>query len=90
MRHARGPALDAIEHLLVELRDNPALIERSRGVFYRGSRPCLHFHEDPAGIFADLRIDATWERLPVNCVEDERALLERLASLPLRRAPRRS
>jgi hypothetical protein len=88
MRHARDPALDTIEHLLVELRRNPALTERKRGVFYHGARACVHFHEDPAGIFADVRVDGRWERLPVNGVEQEQALVDRLASLPLRRAPR--
>ena len=90
MLHARDHALDSIEHLLVEIRRNPALVERKRGVFYRGSRACLHFHEDPAGIFADVNMGERWERLPVNGVTQERALLEKLASLPLRRPPRAS
>ncbi|HEX4183540.1 MAG TPA: hypothetical protein VHY34_09795 [Caulobacteraceae bacterium] len=51
MKHAGQEALDALE--AVRLRR--ALTERKRGVFYRKSRAWLHFHEDPAGLFADLR-----------------------------------
>jgi hypothetical protein len=31
------------------------MIEKKRGVFYFKSRSFLHFHEDPKGLFADLR-----------------------------------
>jgi hypothetical protein len=55
MRHARDDALDALEPLLAELRTLPGLTEKSRGTFYRKSRAFLHFHEDPKGLFADLR-----------------------------------
>jgi hypothetical protein len=55
MRHAREPALDQLEPLLAELRGLSGLTEKSRGTFYRESRAFLHFHEDPAGLFADIR-----------------------------------
>ena len=55
MKHASAPALDALEPLLAEIRDLPGLVEKSRGVFYRRGRAFLHFHEDPKGLFADLR-----------------------------------
>ncbi len=62
MKHAGPLALDRLEPLLAELRAMPALTEKSRGVFYnkprllyRISRSFLHFHEDPAGLHADLR-----------------------------------
>ena len=55
MRHARAEALDALEPLLERLRAFAALKERSRGVFYVKSQAFLHFHEDPAGLFADVR-----------------------------------
>jgi hypothetical protein len=57
MRHAREPALDQLEPLLTELRALPGLSQKSRGTFYRKSRAFLHFHEDPAGLFADIRGD---------------------------------
>ena len=55
MRHARDQDLDRIEPLLVELRTLGGMVEKKRGVFYRKSKAFLHFHEDPKGMFADLR-----------------------------------
>ncbi|MBU1377804.1 MAG: hypothetical protein KKE02_03950 [Alphaproteobacteria bacterium] len=55
MKHASPAVLDAIAPLLAEVRGVPGLVERSRGVFYRKGRAFLHFHEDPKGIFADVR-----------------------------------
>ena len=31
------------------------MVEKKRGVFYFKSRAFLHFHEDPKGMFADIR-----------------------------------
>ena len=55
MKHATAGALDQLEPLLETLRALPGLVEKSRGVFYRKSKAFLHFHEDPKGLFADLR-----------------------------------
>jgi hypothetical protein len=55
MKHITQAALDQLEPLLAELRGAPGLVEKSRGVFYRKGRAFLHFHEDPAGLFADIR-----------------------------------
>jgi hypothetical protein len=35
----------------------------------------LHFHEDPAGLFADLSTGPDFDRYPVNSREEQRALL---------------
>lgn len=58
MKHAGPDALDHLEPLLTRLRALPGLMEKKRGTFYRKSRAFLHFHEDPKGLFADMR-DAT-------------------------------
>lgn len=79
MKHARQDALDRLGPLLEQIRLLPGLQEKSRGVFYRKSRPLLHFHEDPAGFFADLRAGQSWIRLPVDTAEQEMELLARLA-----------
>ncbi len=73
MKHAGPGALDALEPLLEELRLLNGLRETRRGVFYIKSRAFLHFHEDPAGFFCDIRLDpsAGFERFPVN-IEAER------------------
>jgi hypothetical protein len=55
MKHATPAALDQLEPLLVAIRALPGLTEKSRGVFYRKGRAFLHFHEDPKGLFADVR-----------------------------------
>jgi hypothetical protein len=66
MKHAGPRALEAIEPLLEELRMIPGLAERKRGIFYRGATAFLHFHEEPAGMFADLRNGDDFERYAVN------------------------
>ena len=58
MRHARAPALARLAALLDQLRLLPGMLERQPGIFYRRSQSFLHFHEDPAGLFADLRLVA--------------------------------
>ena len=56
MKHAGPAALDQLEPLLNDLRALEGLKEKARGTFYRRSRAFLHFHEDPSGLHADLRI----------------------------------
>lgn len=77
MKHAGPAALDALEPLLREIRGLPGLREKSRGAFYRKSRAFLHFHEDPAGLFADIRDAAggDFERLDVTAADGRLALL---------------
>jgi hypothetical protein len=85
MKHAGAVALDALEPLLCEIRSVPSLTERKRGVFYRKSQAFLHFHEDLAGIFADLREASGWLRLPANTAAERRDLLRRIRTLALRK-----
>lgn len=55
MKHAGAAVLDQLEPLLDRIRAAGALKEKSRGIFYLKSRAYLHFHEDPAGVFVDIR-----------------------------------
>jgi hypothetical protein len=81
MRHAGESALDRLDSVLQEVRRrHPELKERKRGAFYRGGRGWLHFHEDPAGLFADLKIDGEWARFPVDAASERADLLRRLAA----------
>jgi len=76
VRHATPAALDGLEPLLAELRRFPALREKKRGTFYRGSQAFLHFHEDPAGMFADVKLDgAEFTRCRVSTRGEQRALV---------------
>ena len=64
MKHASGPALEALAPLLAELRAMPGLVERKPGIFYFRSAAFLHFHEDAAGLFADvLKADPAMDAL---------------------------
>jgi hypothetical protein len=78
MRHARDEDLDRLEPLLAELRVLPGLTEKKRGTFYRKSRAFLHFHEDPKGLFADIRDvgDRDFERIDVTGEAGRAKLLE--------------
>ena len=78
MRHATPPALDELEDLLVTLRTLPELEEKKRGSFYRGSRAFLHFHEDPDGFFADVRVTDDFERFRTSTKAEQAALVRRV------------
>jgi len=78
MKHAGQAALDRLEPLLRDLRRRAGLKEKSRGIFYRGSRAFLHFHEHGEALFADLRTAEDFERLPVLVAAERRALLARV------------
>ena len=80
MKHAGEAALDDLEPLLGALRKLPRLTEKKRGIFYVGSKAFLHFHEDPAGPFADLKtsLEGDYERFRVRTAA-ERARLVTLA-----------
>jgi hypothetical protein len=74
MKHAGDEALDQFEGLLIELRTIDGLREKRPGVFYYRAKPQLHFHEDDAGLYADLRQSDGFVRFPVNTA-DERTLV---------------
>jgi hypothetical protein len=78
VKHAGEAALNQLEEVLVELRRLPGLKEKKRGVFYRGAAAFLHFHEDPAGLFADVQTGPDWIRLPVNTSAQRRSLLSKV------------
>jgi hypothetical protein len=75
MKHAGGQALTQLSELLQQLRQRTGLRERKTGIFYRKSKSFLHFHEDPAGLFADLAIGADFARYPVDTPQQWAALL---------------
>jgi hypothetical protein len=79
MKHAGPQALDQLEPVLAKLRKLDGLRERKRGAFYRGSSAFLHFHEDPAGFFADMKVADDFVRFPVNSAAEVEKLLARAA-----------
>jgi hypothetical protein len=78
VRHARAEALDALGPFLERLRAVPGLAEKTRGVFYVRSRAFLHFHEDPSGLHADVRLGSDFSRFRAETGEEREALLERI------------
>ena len=78
MKHAGPRTLARIEPLLEELRARPALREKRPGVFYLKSRAFLHFHDDPSGVFADVRLADEFVRLPVTSRSEQSDLLEQI------------
>jgi hypothetical protein len=76
VRHVSAAGLDELDDVLLELRRVDGLKEKKRGVFYRGSRAFLHFHEDPTGLYADVRLEgADFERMRVTTKAEQKRLL---------------
>ena len=77
MKHAGPETLLALHGLLSQLRLLPGLVEKRPGVFYAKSRACVHFHEDPLGMFADVRLGGdAFDRFPVNTAAQQAAVLK--------------
>ncbi len=77
MKHAGQVAISRLEDVLAELRGIDALKEKRPGVFYRRSKAFLHFHEDPAGLFADVRLSAEdFTRMAVNTAAERKRLVK--------------
>ena len=80
MKHASKATLAELETLLGKLRLVPGLAERASGTFYL-KRAYLHFHEDPAGLFADVRLDrVNFERIAVTTADQRQTLLARVVA----------
>jgi hypothetical protein len=78
MKHAGPGVLARISSLLEQLRARSVLREGRPGVFELKSRAFLHFHDDPSGIYADVRLAEGFVRLPVTSSSQQSDLLERV------------
>jgi hypothetical protein len=74
MKHATEAALLGLTSLLDELRKRP-MREKKLGIFYVKSKSFLHFHEDPSGLFADMRVGDDFERFAVNTKAEQAVFL---------------
>ena len=80
MKHASQQSLKHLAGLLDQLRAVDGLVERKPGTFYLRSSAFLHFHEDPAGLFADAKLKPPrFTRLPVNSTDDAAELVAAVA-----------
>jgi hypothetical protein len=76
VKHAGPDTLAALAPLLARLRALPGLVERTPGCFYRSSKAFLHFHDDPSGIHADVKREASgFTRLRVETPQEQEALV---------------
>jgi hypothetical protein len=75
MKHASQGTLQQLSDLLGQIRLRQGLKEKKLGIFYRKSKSFLHFHEDPAGIFADMSTGGHFHRYSVNTADEQRVLL---------------
>lgn len=81
VKHAGPIALAELEPLLRKVREYALLVERSPGSFYRKSKAYLHFHEDPSGIYADIKLDLTrFTRVRATTIQERRHLLALIAA----------
>lgn len=78
MKHAGRAALEELAPFLAEIRKRALLREKRPGVFYLRSRAFLHFHEDPSGLFADVRLGEDFTRHPVSTARQRQDLLRRI------------
>ena len=79
MKHAGPNALAILEPVLSKLRDSGLLVERTPGSFYLQSKAFLHFHEDAAGLFADVKEDlASFSRYRVSTRAEQKELLAKV------------
>ena len=54
-------------------------------MFYERSRAFLHFHEDPTGLYADVRLGDDFERVPVHTRDQRDALVQAVLARVSRR-----
>jgi hypothetical protein len=81
VKHAGPEAIARLAPVIAALRTLAPLRERSPGSFYRGSKAFLHFHEDAAGDFADVKVADDWERARVVTAQERASLLRRVRAL---------
>ena len=81
MKHAGSDALDLLEPLIANVRRFSRLKERKRGLFYLKGKSFLHFHEDRAGLFADISHEGQNWRMRVSDKAEQRALIAMIRDL---------
>jgi hypothetical protein len=81
VRHARADDLAGCTGLLDELRALEGVRERTVGSFYRRGSGFLHFHVDGDRLFADVKVDGDWQRMPASSGRERREVVRLAASL---------
>jgi len=81
VKHAGSNTLAILEPLLRKIREHASLTERTPGSFYRKSIAYLHFHEDPSGTYADVKLNLVeFTRLRATTAKEQAHLLSLIAN----------
>jgi hypothetical protein len=82
MLHATENTLAKYSELLSSLRAVDGLKEKRPGVFYRKSKAFVHVHEDPTGLYADLRlhVDEGFVRMRVETKLEQSTFIEAITT----------
>jgi len=77
---AKKTTLQALDSWLDEVRKLgiEGLVEKKNGAFYQRRVGILHFHEDEDGVYADVKVDGQWTRVPINDLEGKRHVIQLL------------
>ena len=65
-----APLLSSVRGLGID-----GLVEKANGAFYVRRTAVLHFHEDAHGVYADVKVDGSWQRVRVGMGAGDRELL---------------
>lgn len=76
----KDSTLETLAPLLRVLRGNPILEEVRPTAFHLDAQDFIHFHEEPEGLFADVRLSKGRVRMPVSTRSEQAELLERIES----------
>lgn len=71
-------AFDTLAPLLNALRSYSVLEEVRPAAFHLDGRDFIHFHDEPDGLFADVRLTRGRIHLPVATASEQAELLERI------------
>jgi hypothetical protein len=74
----RGATFDRIAPLLDALRAHPALLEVRPTEFQLDGRDFLHFHDEPEGVVADVRLAEGRVSMPVSSSAEQAEFLDRI------------
>src|SRR5216117_3824856 len=77
----KSETLERLQPLLNLLRDHPALREVRPAEFHLEGRDFLHFHEQPEGLVADVRLNTGRVSMPVTSPAQQAELFERIGNI---------
>jgi hypothetical protein len=80
MARAKKATLQQLEPWLDEVRalGIDGLVEKANGAFYRKRVGILHFHEDEAGVYADVKVSGEWQRVQIDRAPGKRRVISLL------------